>query len=278
MQEQPFTLAIGGGELHGHLAGAGWPALLLHGGPAVPDYTDACAAALEGLFATIRYTQRGTLPSTGGPPYSIESHMDDALAVLDHFGLEQAWVVGHSWGGHLALHLAVAHPERVLGLVLIDPLGAVDVFEEFFERLSANLSSEQTARIREIEERRRRGEVTEAELIERYELVWPKYFADPAVALPLPANLGVQCSAETNVSIREHLERGTLTEGVPRVRVPTLFVHGEDDVLPLHSSTATAELMPGAVVEIIPGAGHFPWLEKPDEFRAAVERFLDQLG
>ncbi len=110
MLEEPFELAIDGGILHGHRGGEGRPALLLHGGPAVPDYTASCAEALDGLFSTTRYTQRGTPPSTVGPPYSIESHMSDAIAVLDHFQLDKAWAVGHSWGGHLALHLLISHP------------------------------------------------------------------------------------------------------------------------------------------------------------------------
>ena len=75
MPEHPFEVAVGDGVLRGHRGGEGPPALLLHGGAAIPDYMDGCAEELDGLFHTIRYTQRGPLPSTDGPPYSIESHM-----------------------------------------------------------------------------------------------------------------------------------------------------------------------------------------------------------
>lgn len=50
--------------------------------------------------------------------------MADAIAVLDQLGIDRAWAVGHSWGGHLALHLAVSRPDRLLGVVCIDALGA----------------------------------------------------------------------------------------------------------------------------------------------------------
>ena len=103
MREETFEVRVGGGSLVGCAAAEGAPALLLHGGPAIPDYMGACAFELKGLFATIRYTQRGVPPSTVGAPYSVESHMDDALAVLDALGHERAWAIGHSWGGHLAL-------------------------------------------------------------------------------------------------------------------------------------------------------------------------------
>ncbi len=71
MREEPFEVRVGEGSLVGCAAAEGAPALLLHGGPAIPDYMGSCALELEGLFATIRYTQRGVPPSTVGPPYSI---------------------------------------------------------------------------------------------------------------------------------------------------------------------------------------------------------------
>jgi proline iminopeptidase len=124
LAEERICVAVADGELHGHRGGDGPPALLLHGGPAVPDYTAELAAELGDRFHTIRYTQRGTPPSSGGPPYTIERHMDDALAVLAAHDLDRVWLIGHSWGGHLALHLAVAHPRRVTGVIGIDTLGA----------------------------------------------------------------------------------------------------------------------------------------------------------
>lgn len=275
MDETPFELVVEGGLLRGHQGGDGLPALLLHGGAAVPDYTDGCAQLLDGLFSTIRYTQRGTPPSEAGPPYSIESHMADALAVLDAFGLERAWAIGHSWGGHLALHLLVAHPERLLGVLCIDPLGAdPSVFEDFGAAVGPKLTAEQGARNLEIEERRRTGVVQEADLVERFAVVWPHYFADGQVAIPPPARVGVESSIGTNRSLSEHFERRTLALALPDARLPALFVHGEEDPLPVRSSADTAALIPGARVETIPACGHFPWAERPAAFRAAVERLL----
>jgi proline iminopeptidase len=274
VHERQFDLAIDGGILRGHRGTAGGaPALLLHGGAAVPDYMGECAALLDGLFSTIRYTQRGTPPSEAGPPYTVESHMGDAVAVLDSFGFDRAWAIGHSWGGHLALHLGVAHPNRLLGLLLIDPLGAdPTLFGEQDANLRRGLTDGQRARVAEVEERRRAGEVTEAELVERFALIWPQFFAQSDVATAPPARVGVQASIETNKSIAEHFERKTLARGLPGLRLPTLFMHGEDDPLPVRSTASTAALIPNALVETIPDCGHFPWLEQPDAFRRAVER------
>lgn len=276
MAGAPFEVAVGDGALHGHRAGSGRPALLLHGGAAIPDYLDECADELDGLFETIRYTQRGTPPSVVGPPYTVEAHVADAVAVVDHFGLERAWAIGHSWGGHLALHLALAHPDRVAGLLLVDPLGADPaVFPDQDANLRRGLTDAERLRLDDIERRRREGAVGEAELVERFRLVWPQFFVRPESAAPPPARVGVQASIETNRSIADHFARETLARRLSELDLPVVFVHGEQDPLPTRSSTATAELIAGSRVEIIGDCGHFPWLEQPEAFRAAVERLVD---
>src|SRR5258705_11438107 len=130
-----------------------------------------CAVELDGFFSTIRYTQRGTLPSTAGPPFCIESHMSDAISVLDALDIDRAWAVGHSWGGHLALHLLVNHPDRLLGVVSIDPLGAYgEIFGEFGANLRSSMGEVAAARVDEIEALRRERRATEKDLLERFDL------------------------------------------------------------------------------------------------------------
>lgn len=279
MDETPFQLAIGDGVLLGHTGGKGVPALVLHGGPGMPDYMEGCAAELGDIFGTIRYTQRGTAPSTVGPPYSVESHMADALAVLDAFGLGRAWAVGHSWGGHLALHLAVAHPERLYGIVCIDTLGASgDVLADFRAALTRSLTDEERARIDEIDELCETGTATEDDLVEQTATLWPFYFADPARAGACPIGArGVECAVETGRSIAEHFERRTLADGLPRVRLPALFAHGIDDPLPLRASLAASKLLRGSRVARIPRCGHFPWLEQPGFLNRSLRGLIAQL-
>lgn len=275
MGEQPFEVEIPGGSLHGRRGGSGPPALLLHGGAAVPDYLDGLAAELADVFTTLRYTQRGTPPSSGGPPFTIEAHVADSLAVLDAFGVERAWAVGHSWGGHLALHLLVSQPERLLGVVCVDPLPAsADVLAELNANLRRGLSPEEVARLDETEARRQAGKVTEAELVERFALIWPQLFLDPSLALPSPPHVGVEASIGTNRSLAEHLERGTLVHGLPNANLPVLFVNGAQSAMPQRSTVETCALIAGAVVVLVPECGHFPWVEQPGSVRGAVDSFL----
>ncbi|MCW2950677.1 MAG: hypothetical protein JWN41_1690, partial [Thermoleophilia bacterium] len=71
------------------------------------------AKELEPRFASISYTQRGVVPSVVTGALSVSQSVQDAIAVLDSRGIAKAWLIGHSWGGYLALQIARQHPERV---------------------------------------------------------------------------------------------------------------------------------------------------------------------
>jgi pimeloyl-ACP methyl ester carboxylesterase len=279
MDQTPFELEVGDGSLRGHYSGKGAPALLLHGGPGLPDITEGCAVELFDIFTPIRYTQRGTLPSTVGGPYTIESHMADALAVLDAFELDKAWVIGHSWGGHLALHLVANYPERFHGIVCIGTLGASpDIRPEFEANMLRHLTEEQRERVLEIDARGESGEAGEEEQLESMEILWPYYFADPAAAPPCPfKHFGVECAAETGRSINEHFEADTLKKKLRRVRMPALFAHGVQDPLPLRASVDTAKLIKGARVGRMPNCGHYPWIEQKGRLNRMIRGLISEL-
>jgi len=98
------------GTLVGARQGSGPPALVLHGGPGLSDYTEGLAAELAPIFDTVRYQQRDLAPSSLEGSIAVDAHVADCLAVVDGLGVPRYWVVGHSWGGYLAMHVAAARP------------------------------------------------------------------------------------------------------------------------------------------------------------------------
>src|SRR3954452_17391138 len=108
MERASFAAEVPGGRRWVWTSGDGAPVLLLHGGPGMNyRYLDWLAEELGRGFALGAYQQGGLAPSTEEGPFAVEREVADALAVLDALGWERAWVVGHSWGGHLLLHLAL---------------------------------------------------------------------------------------------------------------------------------------------------------------------------
>jgi proline iminopeptidase len=276
MAEERITVSTPAGEIAAWRGGSGAEtAVLLHGGPGMSDYLETLTPLLGDRFHTIRYQQRGVAPTTIGPPYTVEAHVEDAITVIDHQAGGRAWIVGHSWGGHLALHMLVACPDRLAGAVIVDPLGAhMDVMEPFGDRLQAGLTDAQRERSAELDAREDAGEATSEDSREALAMVWPNYFADPATAFPMPPlEFGAAGYAGTTASVAEHAERATLVDGLPHVpaSIPVVFIHGEASPMPMRASTATAALIPHARVVAIADAGHFPWLEQPGAFMSALD-------
>jgi pimeloyl-ACP methyl ester carboxylesterase len=268
-----FRAEVPGGAITAWQAGTGPAVLILHGGPGLSDYTAPLAAEFTDAFGVIRYQQRGLAPSTTSGPFDIGQHVADAIAVLDAAEAERAYLVGHSWGGHLALHLAVQHPARLLGLVIADPLGAIGDggAGDMGRNLTARTPPGLAARARELDERAMAGQGTAADARESLAIVWPGYFSAPQAAPPMPAlDISVDCYAATFGSIQEHFEQQTLERRLPALNVPTVFVLGADSPIPPEHGTATAALIPGARCQIEPECGHFIWLERPGAMRQAL--------
>jgi pimeloyl-ACP methyl ester carboxylesterase len=269
-----FTTHDDGPMIAGRRAGSGPPVLLLHGGPGLGfDYLRGLAEELADENDVAWYQQRGQEPSAVGGPYTVALDVEDARRVLDALGWDKAYLVGHSWGGHLALHVAEAMPERLLGVLSVDPLGAVGDgrWPEFDEEMFRRTPESVRERARELDELSMAGEIDDELALEGFRLVWPAYFADPEQAPPMPElRIASARSAEMVPSIQAELP--ALEAGLPRIRVPIGFVHGSRSPMPLAASTDAAERIPGAWVEVVEGAGHFVWVEAPGAVPAALRR------
>jgi pimeloyl-ACP methyl ester carboxylesterase len=275
-----MDVAVAGGSVRVSQNGSGPPVLLLHGGPGLSDYTFSLAPELEDGYRVIRFQQRGLAPSTTEGPFDVERHVADAIAVLDMLDIRRACVVGSSWGGHLAMHLVVAHPERFSGLVPVDPLGAVGDGGEadFGKLLSERVPAELAAQAFEIDERAMAGEGTAEDALKGLSLVWPAYFATPDAAPPMSVTgISLECYAQTWDSIHAHLARHTLEERLPSVRLPAVFVLGAQSPIPPEHGLASAALIAGSRCQIEQGCGHFVWLERPGAVRAAVDAVYAQI-
>ena len=284
MTVEQFEVPVRGGTLVGSSVGSvtgagtvGPPVLLLHGGPGLSDYLDGLLPELDGLRVA-RYQQRGLDPSTAREPYDVAVQVDDVVAVLDHLGWARPLVLGHSWGGHLLLHLLAAHPDRVGAAVVVDPLGAVGDGgrEEFEAELERRLPDDVRERAVELDRRAMAGEGTDDEALESLM---------PAVAgvLLRPGPRARAARTSTSVSRRTPPRWSPWWPSCPGlaarlgdVRVPTRFVHGALSPMPVTASTDSAALL-GAEVDVVAGSGHFLWLESPGAVRRNVDLLLPEI-
>jgi proline iminopeptidase len=259
----------------GSVAGAGPTLLLLHGGPGMTDYLDLLEPELAG-WRTVRYQQRGLPPSTAEGPFTVERNVADAVAVLSELRTGPVFVLGHSWGGFLALQLAVARPDLVTGLVIVDPLGAIGDggMAELDRGLTGRLTPAAADELAAVAARLSGPDATHRDQVAALALLWPGYFADPASAPPPPDGLDVseQVNEETVGSAVASIESG-FAGRLGAVTTPAVFVLGEQSPLPpALAGQPTAAAMPRAEVRLIPAAGHLPWHEQPGCVAAALDR------
>lgn len=267
-----FRVPTPTGDLVGTVRGNGPEVLLLHGGPGLEDYLGPLAEQLAPAWTVATYTQRGVAPSTEAGDVMVDSHVTDVLDVLGYLGWDAPVLGGHSWGGHLAMHVLAGHPEVARAGLVIDPLGAVGDggMEEFAAELERRLPAASRPRVAElnaIEERD--GRLSSDLAAEHLALFWPAYFPVPEDAPPMPS-IGMSSRAH-EIWTDMMAQLSGLADRLRGCQVPTIFVHGGHSPMPLAASTESAALFRSARVEVVDGAGHFVWTDRPGAVRGALE-------
>jgi len=178
-----------------------------------------------------RFDQRGGGRSTSRGPWTVTSLVDDMEALRRHWQHDR-WVVGgQSWGAHLALFYALAHPERTLGLILLNSTGVRWGWSaQRRDNRLPRLTHEERAEVDELEARLALGEDDSARSRLR-DLMWLADFADRANAVRTPRFSAHPISADVVESIERDWMRalGGIQHQVARLMAPALVLHGEAD-------------------------------------------------
>ncbi len=231
---------------------------------------------LQTGYRVASFQQRGVAPSTLEGPFTIPRAISDVVSVLDALEWSRALLVGHSWGGHLAFRVAAARPDRLLGVLAIDPLGIVGDggLAAFQAEVRARTPREGRERLCELEDREKTAELKPDEASEFQAIIWPAYFADPGDVMLRPET---EIRKEVFDGLIAEVGEGTeeLAAALSTGDVPYGVVAGAGSPFPWgQASRASVELSPTAFLKVIPNAGHFVWYEAPGSVRAA----LDQLS
>jgi len=275
-ERTPFTAASTSGDLSGWMIGEGPQVLALHGGPGMGfGYLDEAVAELADRYQVATFQQRGLPPSTEDGEFTVAEAVADIVAVLDALGWDQAHLVGHSWGGHLVFHAAVAIPDRIAGVLSVDPLGAVGDggLEAFGAEMLARVPEADRERAHMLDEKDTAGEATREEQLESLSLFWSSYYADPSTAPPMPP---MDISPPANQGLWGDLmaRLPELEASLPSIAVPFGVLVGERSPMPPSAGTESAHRIPGAWVQALPDTGHFVWHESPGCLLVAMDRLV----
>ncbi|MFI7503129.1 alpha/beta fold hydrolase [Streptomyces sp. NPDC049687] len=274
------VIADDGVRLWASASGRGGPLVLCHGGPGLWDTLDGVSALLADRATVVRWDQRGCGRSQRcDGPWTSERFVADLDAVRAHFGFSRIALLGHSWGAQLALSYALAHPERVSALVYVSGTGIgpdADWHPAFRENFLARLGDppERLARWQELTDR---PEPTEDETRERAVLQWSIEFEDRDRALELARQmadpwfgLNGTCNRALNEERKRDWGTPALQAACQSLDVAALIVDGARDIRPRSAVDSLERALPRVRRVVLPEAGHMPWVEEPEGFRAAV--------
>ncbi len=277
-------VAVNGTELFVNRMGAGEPIVIVHGGPVLEHgYLLPHLEPLADDYELIFYDQRLSGRSAGtADPESIRvsTFVDDIEALRETLSLDRIHLMGHSWGGMLAMRYAIRYPDNLRSLILLDSMAASTGLwraEEaaLAERISPQAAAELTAFQQSEGIRQRRPEAIALML----RMAFRTQFTDPAkidlLQIYVPADYAAR--SEQFGAMGADLAAFDFHDDLTGMTAPTLVLYGADEPGGALGGEAIAAAIPGAELELIPAAGHFPFIENPTAFMERVRSFLGQV-
>jgi pimeloyl-ACP methyl ester carboxylesterase len=273
-------IEITGATLHCEVAGTGAPILLIPGLGLDHTYYRFGVPLLARRMQVLAVDPRGIGRSTKSPPpYSVESWADDFAGMIDKLGFGPIHVLGSSLGGAIALALAQRHPGRLKSLTVVGGFSELDRATELNFRL----------RLKLIEKLGMSDEVAD------YMGLWTltrKFInsdAGYAVMRANQANIRTNSAESYSAFVEALLRWGRCQPGqeqepkftslLSSIKLPTLVVTSDNDhLIPRELSDLIAARISGAKLAVMPGAGHIPFMEQPENVVRIVLDFIEGLG
>lgn len=259
---------VNGAQLWHEIGGSGPALVMVHGHLIDSGQWDTQFAEFAQEFRVVRYDARGF--GRSDQPATPFTFYEDLMTLLDTLAIPQAFLMGCSGGGATVIDMALACPDRVLGLVLIG--SAVSGYR---------YSGTPPPKIVAMREARERGNIDEA--VELGLQVWTDG------ERRRPEDVNPVARERTREMMTRLLSRPTVAAEARRldppaisrlgeINVPALVIVGGDDWEPIHEvAQMLADQIPGARKVVIPDAGHHPNIEHPAAFNELVLRFLKSI-
>jgi proline iminopeptidase len=272
------TMSLRGVSLFVKVMGHGYPLVLMHGGPGA-DYTTMlplrpCADRLTLVFYDHRCNGRSTGEVTS---MTWENLSADADALRQALGFDRWAVLGHSFGGMVALEYALRYPQHLSHLLLLDTCGDIRWSQENAPELLAQRGY--SPDVVETARRFLNGQIAPKEMLPSLIKLGSAYNPHTSL-LQIPHMLisGLRAKLRPEALIfglGQSLRGWNVMDRLGEIKVPTLVMAGRDDFqFPPEHQAALAAGIPNARLVLIEHAGHNPQVEQPAQVIEAVKGFM----
>jgi len=257
-----------GVKIHFEDVGSGPPVVMGHSILCSGEMWMHQVPELSKRYRLINIDQRGhgkSVPATG--PYELRDMVEDAFAVLDHLEIERAVWAGLSMGGMIAMHAAIAAPDRVSALVLLDTHAGAETRYKKLKYRAMSLGTKAVG------------------ISPFFPAVIPLLFGrttraeNPALIEEWKSKIASIHVPSVTRAVGVLVRRPSIVGELANVQVRSMVIVGEEDAsLPVPISQEIADALPNASLVVIPEAGHLSALEKPEEVTEAMLAFLDTVS
>jgi proline iminopeptidase len=276
-----------GARIYYKTLGRGVPLLLLHGGPGA-DHSDFLPALkpLAQRWRLVLIDERGSGRSErlGDPAsYTLALMVKDIECVRKQLRLEQWVVLGHSFGGILAQAYAVRHPKQLLGLVLAGAGSSARCIDADFRNLRKRLPAILRSRLASCERAgiyQPNGAYTKRYAAASAKAIAPYMYArTPPRRFKKPPPLGMEVLREmwvrrSDFHIDGNLKGFDFTKALARVRVPSLVVIGDRDLVSTRTADISRASLPRATLVVMAESAHMMFIDQAVRFNRLLAEFI----
>lgn len=277
LSDEGRLVPLGDTELFTVTVGAGTPTLVMHGGLGL-DHT-YLRPWLDDLGSVAELTYYDHRANGRSAPCDLaalghETWVADAERLRRHLGHDRVVVLGHSYGGFLALEYALHHPDSVAGLVLVSTAAVMTHWEQIHANIDArNASQEQ-----------RRGFTGEPWASDEDFGNWlaaalPLYFHRPRADVMAAMAADMRISAAVSTVSGACMATFDVRSQLSQIDVPCLVVAGRHDfIMPVEcTSGPLADGLPNAQLLVFEESGHFPFIEEHASFITGAKTWFERL-
>lgn len=274
----------GDAKLFCRVTGEGKPLIVIHGGPGLTqDYLLPGMYELAKNNLTIFYDQWGCGRSSGEinkDTITIKAAVEDIEAIRHSMGFEKISLLGHSWGGFIAMNYAITHPEHVDKLIISNSFPSTSKDWALCHKEYAKRMAPFQEEINKITNSSEFSEGNSKTVEEFYRLIFRQYCYNPDKANLL--NLWMTTPAILNGNkvykyFGENLmdTEFDITNAINKLKVQTLVITGDADLILPITSRHIHESIPGSKYLQMQNCGHFPYVEDPATYFRHIQEFLN---
>lgn len=278
--------SLNGTQLYYKIVGEGTPLVVVHGGPGLDHgYFLPQMARLGNEFRLIFYDQRTSGKSAAdgdSNSMTMDNFVEDLEGIRKAFNLEKMNLMGHSWGGLVAMFYAVKYPEHLASLILVNPTPASAALRDSSFKIMGARTSRQDSLDEALivsTEAYKRGDPSTMEKFFRILFRGEFFQKDYVDSLSLHFDSSYSQKGKMLQYLRKDtvLQRYDLFGKLDRIECPVLIIGGDADMIPSGFNERIQDRIKNSRYILLPDCGHFPFVEAQEEFFPTIRVFLENI-